>query len=136
MQAGFLRAMCSGKAKRVKFGTPIHNTEGILDYIHTGVWGPTKTASLGGKHYFVTFVDDFSRRVWMYTLKSKDEVFETFLVWKKMVENQTGRKIKVLRSDNGTEYQMINFRYSVRRKAYLGTLQLEIHRSRMGWQNA
>ena len=98
-----------GKQKRVKFGTAIHNTEGILDYIHTDVWGPTKTASLGGKHYFVTFVDDFSRRVWVYTLKSKDEVFETFLVWKKMVENQTGRKIKVLRSDNGTEYRNDQF---------------------------
>ena len=98
-----------GKQKRVKFGTTIHNTEGILDYIHTDVWGPTKTASLGGKHYFVTFVDDFSRRVWVYTLKSKDEVFETFLVWKKMVENQTGRKIKVLRSDNGIEYRNDQF---------------------------
>ena len=98
-----------GKQKRVKFGTAIHNTEGILDYIHTGVWGPTKTASLGGKHYFVSFVDDFSRRVWVYTLKSKDEVVETFLVWKKMVENQTGRKIKVLRSDNGTEYRNDQF---------------------------
>ena len=91
-----------GKKKRLTFGTVIHNTEGILDYIYTDVWGPTKTASLGGKHYFVTFVDDFSRRVWVYMLKSNDEVFETFLVWKKMVENQTGRKIKVLRSDNGT----------------------------------
>ena len=98
-----------GKQKRVKFGTAIHNTEGILDYIQTDVWGPTKTASLGGKHYFVTFVDDFSRRVWVYTLKSKDEVLETFLVWKKMVENQTGRKIKVLRSDNGTEYRNDQF---------------------------
>ena len=98
-----------GKKKRVKFGTAIHNTEGILDYIHTDVWGPTKTAFLGGKHYFVTFVDDFSRRVWVYTLKSKDEVFETFLVWKKMVENQTWRNIKVLRSDNGTEYRNDQF---------------------------
>ena len=98
-----------GKQKMVKFGTAIHNTEGILDYIHTDVWGPTKTASLGGKHYFVTFADDFSRRVWVYTLKSKDEVFETFLVWKKMVEIQTGRKIKVLRSDNGTEYRNDQF---------------------------
>ena len=71
----------------------------------------------------------------MYTLKSKDEVFETFLVWKKMVENQTWRKIKELRSDK-QNIEMINFRYSVRRKASLGTLQLEIHRSRMGWQNA
>ena len=47
----------------------------------------------------------------MYTLKSKDEVFETFLVWKKMVENQIGRKIKVLRSDNGTEYRNDQFSY-------------------------
>ena len=47
----------------------------------------------------------------MYTLKSKDEVFETFIVWKKMVENQTGRKIKVLRSNNGTEYPNDQFSY-------------------------
>ena len=47
----------------------------------------------------------------MYLLKSKDEVFETFLIWKKMVENQPGRKIKVLRSDNGTEYQNDQFSY-------------------------
>ena len=109
MQAGFCKQCVLGKQKRVKFGTVIHNTEGILDYIHTDVWGPTKTASLGGKHYFVTFVDDFSRRVLVYMLKSKDEVFETFLVWKKMVENQTGRKIKVLRYDNGTEYRNDQF---------------------------
>ena len=95
----------------MKFGTAIHNTECILDYIHTDVWGPTKTASLEGKRYFVTFVDDFSISVWVYTLKSKDEVFETFLVWKKMVENQTGRKIKVLRSDNGTKYRNDQFSY-------------------------
>ena len=39
-----------GKQTRVKFGTTIHNTSGTLDYVHTDVWGPTKTASLGGKH--------------------------------------------------------------------------------------
>ena len=44
-------------------------------------------------------------------MKSKDEVFETFLVWKKMVENQTRRKNKVLRSDNGTEYRNGQFSY-------------------------
>ena len=52
-----------GKQTRVKFGTAIHNTKSILDYVHSDVWGPTKTTSLGGMHYFVTFVDDFSRRV-------------------------------------------------------------------------
>ena len=94
-----------GKQTRVKFGTAIHQTEGILDYVHTDVWGPTRNSSLGGRHWFVTFIDDFSRRVWVYTMKHKDEVLDIFLSWKQMVETQTGRKIKKLRSDNGGEYR-------------------------------
>ncbi|KAK5773311.1 hypothetical protein PVK06_049617 [Gossypium arboreum] len=94
-----------GKQKRVKFGPAIHNTKGILDYVHSDVWGPTKVASLGGMHYFVTFVDDYSRKVWVYLMKRKSEVLDAFLTWKKMVETQTGRKVKRLRSDNGTEYK-------------------------------
>ncbi|KAG8479441.1 hypothetical protein CXB51_029725 [Gossypium anomalum] len=94
-----------GKQKRVKFGTAIHNTKGILEYVHSDVWGPSKAPSLGGKHYFVTFVDDFSRRVWVYTMRTKYEVLEFFLKWKTMIENQTGKKIKWLRTDNGGEYK-------------------------------
>ncbi|KAH9665312.1 hypothetical protein KPL70_020298 [Citrus sinensis] len=93
-----------GKKTRVKFGTANHDTREILEYVHSDVWGPTKTASIGGSHYFVIFVDDFSRRVWVYTMRAKDEVLEIFVKWKKLVETQTGRKIKVLRSDNGGEY--------------------------------
>ena len=93
-----------GKKTRVEFGTAIHNTKDILDYVHSDVWGPTTTPSMGGKRYFVTFVDDFSRRVWVYLMKTKDEVLGIFLQWKKMIETQTGRKIKRIRSDNGTEY--------------------------------
>ncbi|KAH9704495.1 retrovirus-related pol polyprotein from transposon TNT 1-94-like protein [Citrus sinensis] len=93
-----------GKKTRVKFGTTNHDTHEILEYVHSDVWGPTKTASIGRSHYFVTFIDDFSRRVWVYTMRAKDEVLEIFVKWKKLVETQTGRKIKVLRSDNGGEY--------------------------------
>ena len=49
--------------KNVKFGTAIHQTKGILDYVHTNVWGLTKNVSLGGKRWFVTFIDDSSKRV-------------------------------------------------------------------------
>ena len=76
---GFCEHCVYGKQTRVKFQSAIHNTKGILDYVHTDVWGPAKVASLGGMHYFITFVDDFSRRVWVYTIKAKDEVFEVFL---------------------------------------------------------
>ncbi|GJT18000.1 transposable element [Tanacetum coccineum] len=95
----------NGKTTRVKFGTTIHKTQGILDYVHSDVWGPLKTIYLGGRHYYVTFVNDFSRRVWVYTLKTKDEVLGVFIKWKKMMENQTCRKIKHLRTDNGGEYK-------------------------------
>ncbi|GKB54103.1 retrovirus-related pol polyprotein from transposon TNT 1-94 [Tanacetum coccineum] len=63
-----------------------------MDYVHSNVWGPTKTISLGGKHYYVTFIDDFSRRVWVYMLKTKDEVLGVFIKWKKIMETQTHRQ--------------------------------------------
>lgn len=94
-----------GKQTRVRFGTAIHRTKGTLDYVHTDVWGPSQNVSLGGKRWFVTFIDDFSRYVWVYTMKHKDEVLDIFLNWKKMIETQSGRKIKRLRSDNGGEYK-------------------------------
>ena len=93
------------KQWRARFGTAIHNTNGILDYVHSNAWGPTKTPSIGGRHHFVTFVDDFSRRVWVYTMKNKNDVLGVFLKWKSHVENQTRRKVKVLRTDNGGEYK-------------------------------
>ncbi|GJW01836.1 retrovirus-related pol polyprotein from transposon TNT 1-94 [Tanacetum coccineum] len=95
----------NGKTTRVKFRTTIHKTQGILDYVHSDVWGPSKTRYLGGRHYYVTFVDDFSRRVWVYTPKTKDKVLGVFIKWKKMMETQTCRKIKHLRTDNGGEYK-------------------------------
>ncbi|KAH9697268.1 Integrase catalytic domain-containing protein [Citrus sinensis] len=62
-----------GKKTRVKFGTANHDTHEILEYVHSDVWGPTKTASISGSHYFVTFFYNFSRRVWVYTMRAKDE---------------------------------------------------------------
>ena len=52
----------------------------------------------------ITFIDDFSRKVWTYFLKHKNDAFMTFMNWKVLVENQTGRKIKKLRTDNGLEF--------------------------------
>jgi len=59
--------------------------------------------SIEGNHYFVSFIDDYSRRCWIYTMKHKGEVLELFVEWKNMEKN-TGRKIKVLHSDNRGEY--------------------------------
>ncbi|KAJ9567411.1 hypothetical protein OSB04_003377 [Centaurea solstitialis] len=54
-----------GKQTKVKFGTTTHQTNGIIDYVHSDVWGPTRTTSKGGKHYFVSFIDDADRMAFM-----------------------------------------------------------------------
>ncbi|KAH9684870.1 Integrase catalytic domain-containing protein [Citrus sinensis] len=93
-----------GKATRNSFGKSVHSTKGILEYIHSDLWGPAQTISLGGNTYFLSLIDDYSRRVWVYVLKHKDQVFGKFRDWKSLVENQTGLKVKKLRTDNGLEF--------------------------------
>jgi hypothetical protein len=100
-----------GKHKRVKFNTSVHATEGILDYVHADLWGPSRKHSLGGYRYMLTIIDDYSRRVFPYFLKYKHETFDAFKAWKVMVEKQTKRNVKVLRTDNGMEFCSNEFKF-------------------------
>ncbi|WVZ04864.1 hypothetical protein V8G54_018210 [Vigna mungo] len=90
-----------GKQKRVSFqrSRRIPKKE-RLKLVHSNVWGPRTISSIGDKRYFVTFIDDHSR---------KSEVFEVFKFCKAMVENETGLNIKKFRSDNG-EYEDTRFK--------------------------
>lgn len=98
-----------GKNTKKSFPSSDGKSKGILDLVHSDVCGPMTVASLGGFLYFTTFIDDFSRKTWIYFLKRKDEVFSKFKEFKALVENSTNRKIKVLRSDNGGEYTSKDF---------------------------
>ena len=98
-----------GKQSKQKFKTGKHTSKGILDYIHSDVWGPSPTTSYGGSSYFVSFIDDFSRKVWVYMLKKKFDVFTIFKQFRALVENITGRTIKCLRTDNGGEFTSKEF---------------------------
>ncbi|SCZ99847.1 BZ3500_MvSof-1268-A1-R1_C107g00591 [Microbotryum saponariae] len=60
--------------------------------------------SLTGKRYLVTFLDDYSRKLWAYAIGHKSEVFGIFKTWLAEVELETGATLKVLRTDNGGEY--------------------------------
>ncbi|GKC55049.1 retrovirus-related pol polyprotein from transposon TNT 1-94, partial [Tanacetum coccineum] len=93
-----------GKSHRVCFGVGRHITQGVIDYVHSDLWGPSQVESLGGKRYFLSIVDDYSKRVCVYILRFKDEAFGKFKEWKQLVENQTGRMVKKLRTDNGLEF--------------------------------
>jgi hypothetical protein len=67
-----------------------------LELIHSDVFGSVKQISLGGMRYMVTFVDDFSRYVWVYFMKEKSETFLKFKELKEKVEGELDMKIKCL----------------------------------------
>ena len=89
-----------GKARRAR---------APLEIIHSDVCGPIDPKSLGNKRYFLTFIDDYSRRIWVYFLQEKSEVFETFQKFKTSVEKESGYFIKCLRTDRGGEYTSRDF---------------------------
>ncbi|GJS16343.1 retrotransposon protein, putative, ty1-copia subclass [Tanacetum coccineum] len=98
-----------GKMTKSPFIGTCKRCEGLLDLVHTDVCGPFRSATKDGKHYYVTFTDDFSRYGYVYLIKHKSATLEVFKRYQNEVENQLGRKIKVLRSDRGREYLSIEF---------------------------
>jgi len=62
----------------------------------------------GGKNYFVTFIDDYSRYTKVYLIKRKDEAFDVYLTYKAKVENQLNKKIKRIRSYRCGDYVLFN----------------------------
>lgn len=84
--------------------------EAKLKLVHTNVWGPTSISSIGGKSYFMTFIDDHLRKVLVYFMRHKLEVFEIFNRWKEMVGNETSMKVKKLWFENGGKYEDSEFK--------------------------
>nr|GEW63869.1 hypothetical protein [Tanacetum cinerariifolium] len=78
----------SGKMARKPYTHQVERAKDLLGLIHTDVCGLFKIMSIQGASYFVTFTDDFSHYGCVYLLKHKHEVFETFKVFQKEVENQ------------------------------------------------
>ncbi|CAL5376159.1 unnamed protein product [Camellia sinensis] len=93
-----------GKQHRVSFSSTSKRKTEVLNLVYSDVCGPIEVESLGGRKYFLTFIDDASRKLWVYFLKTKDEVFQHFQEFHAIVERETGKKLKCLRTDNGGEY--------------------------------
>ena len=70
---------------------------------------PSKYASLSGKYSAFVIDDDFSRYTWILFLTSKDNVFDTFKIFCKKVQNENGYVISCIRSDHAREYENHDF---------------------------
>ena len=92
-----------------------------LELIHGDLCGPITPTSHSGKRYLLVFVDDFSRKTWIYFLSDKAESFEAFKTFKSFVEKEAKTSICGLRTDMGGEFTSNKFNqfckdYGIRRQ--------------------
>nr|GEV95121.1 Pol polyprotein [Tanacetum cinerariifolium] len=87
----------------------VEKSNEILGLIHTDLCDFKATPSKGGKNYYITFIVGCSKFCYVYLLNTKDEALNMFKTYKAEVENQLDKKIKILRSDRGGEYEYNDF---------------------------
>jgi hypothetical protein len=72
--------------------------------------GPSRQEGTRKENYFMLIIDDYSRITWVAFLKEKAEAFEKFKEFKALIENQTGKRLKAVRSDRGGEFMSSDFK--------------------------
>ncbi|KAJ9542356.1 hypothetical protein OSB04_028862 [Centaurea solstitialis] len=87
-----------------------------LQLLHMDLFGPTNVMSIGKKSYCLVIVDDYYRFTWVYFLRTKDETSGLIKPFVIRMENKTSLKVKVIRSDNGTEFKNVDLNSFVRKK--------------------
>ena len=110
----FSKGVCQrcilGKHLEHKYEKASHErTYAPLELIQNDITGPFPHISMIQAKYELTFIDYFSKYCWVYFLKYESEVFDLFKFFRALVENQSRKKLEILRSDNGGEYVKYEF---------------------------
>ena len=106
---GIFKGCAKGKNTKNLFPKSETKAKGTQELIHSDVCGPISSTYLSGFEYYITFIDEYSRKTWINFLKAKSEVFEQFEEFKSLIENLSDKRIKTLRLDNGGEYTSKEF---------------------------
>lgn len=98
-----------GKQTRKPFESSTTKSVKCGDLIHSDIAGPMSVESLGGNKYYQTFIDDYSRKTFVYLLKSRDQSYSAFSTFIMKFKNQMGSMIKAIRTDNAREFSSKQF---------------------------
>jgi hypothetical protein len=86
-----------------------YRTNRALELVHSDLYGPVKPATPGGRRYFLLLVDDTTRYMWVVLLTAKSEASSAIKRIQVAAEKECGRKLRVLRTDNGGEFTAAEF---------------------------
>lgn len=103
-ETGLCKICPLAKSTRASFKTSTRWTKSKLERIHMDLWGPSPVTTSGGNRYFLSIVDDFTRKVFTFPINNKRAVFQTFREWLEKIEKQSGTVVKAVRTDNGLEF--------------------------------
>jgi hypothetical protein len=92
------------KHARSSFTSSDSKSTAVLELVHMDVCGPYQEASLGGAKYVATFLDDYSKLSVVKTIAFKSDVAEVVKDVITMLETQSGKRVKKVRTDRGSEY--------------------------------
>ncbi|KAJ9545064.1 hypothetical protein OSB04_024771 [Centaurea solstitialis] len=99
------------KGKQHKFShksKEINTISSLLQLLHMDLFGPTNVMSIEKKSYCLVIVDDYSIFTWVFFLRTQDEISVPIKPFVNKIENQENLKVKVIRSDNGTEFKNVD----------------------------
>lgn len=99
-----------GKSSRLPFVSSSFVASKPLERVHCDLWGPAPVASVQGFHYYVIFIDNFSRFSWLYPLKNKSDFLSTFVKFKAMIEKLLSTTILTFQCDGGGEFMSTEFK--------------------------
>jgi transposase InsO family protein len=100
-----------GKLTKTQFKSKsFTSTEKPLQLVHMDLCGPSRQEGTGKENYFMLIIDDYSRPTRVVFLKERAESFEKFKIFKALTETQTGKRLKVVRSDRGGEFMSSDFK--------------------------
>jgi hypothetical protein len=95
------------KARQLPYSLSSSRASAPLELIHSDVWGPA-IQSFGRKKYYVSFIDDYNKFIWIYLLRRKSKIFQYFLEFQSLVERMFNHKIIAVQSDGGCEYERLH----------------------------
>lgn len=80
------------KQMRKSFKTHLSmSVKDCLGAVHSDICGPTEVPTIAGNRYFITFIDEYSRMIWVYLVKVKSDTLKTFIRFKAHVERESDR---------------------------------------------
>nr|GEX93824.1 ribonuclease H-like domain-containing protein [Tanacetum cinerariifolium] len=127
------------KAKQTREPFPFsdHQTTPIGELIYLDLWSPYKVVTKDEFRYFLTIMDDYTRAVWINLIKTKDEVYDHFVNYIKLILNQFKCSMKTVRYDNGTEFvnNKMNNLFNSLVEALLAETVLEIETAPVALKN-